>query len=284
MGKKKSKNQEVQGAWEWICKTWYAYKAKPFWAILMTVGIFLCTGILNSFLGNFFDSCSKVMNNASIGFWKKSVDLYYVMSAKTELTDASLEVFVIICTMLIGLVWILRGIFMSSIDDLKRTLEDIIKTGSEIDSANKDTDGSVNWEVKQKELITRNKQLRNTCETNIVKCRKEYRRMTVVVACITMVLLLNISLTVFAYNKVKDFRQSVSAIRPFITDSEFYALNRQWVLMTSKADYEKIIETLTEYAKRGTKQSDGNNSEIERGKVDEVRQHQAMHATRVAEG
>jgi hypothetical protein len=54
--------------------------------------------------------------------------------------------------------------------------------------------------------------------------------------------------------------------------------------MTSKADYEKILETLTEYAKRGTEQSNGNNSEIERGKVDEVRQHQAMHATRVAEG
>lgn len=273
MGKKKSKNQETQSVWEWICKTWYAYKAKPFWAILMAVGMFLGTGILNSFFGNFFDSCSQVMNNASIGFWKKSVDLYYVMSAKAELTDASLEVFVIFCTMLIGLVWILRGIFMSSIDDLKRTLEDIIKTGSEIDSVNGDTDEGIDWKVKRKELITRNRELRNTCETNIVKCRKEYRQITVVVACITIIFLLNISLTVFAYNKVKDFRQSVSAIRPFITDSEFYALNRQWVLMTSKADYEKILETLTEYAKRGTEQSNGNNSESKRLTVGEARQH-----------
>lgn len=273
MGKKKSKHQEAQSVWEWICKTWHAYKAKPFWASLMTIGIFLGTGILNSFFGNFFDSCSQVMNNASIGFWKKAVDLYYVMSAKAELTDASLEVFVIFCAMLIGVAWILQGIFMSSIDDWKRVLKDIIKTGNEIDSANGDTDEAVDWKAKREELITRNRQLRNRCETNIVKCRKEYRRMTVVVACIIIVFLLNISLTVFTYNKVKDFRQSVSVIRPFITDSELYALNRQWVLMTSKADYEKIIETLTEYAKRGAKQNDGNNSESKRLTVGEARQH-----------
>ena len=262
MGKKKTKKQEDQSFWAWVCKTWATYKAKPLWAILITVVVFLVTGILNSFLGNFFDACGQVMNNASVGFWKKFVDLYYVMSAKAELTDASLEVFVILYAMLIGVVWILRGIFMSSIDDWKRILEDIIKTGNEIDSANEYADEVVDWKVKREELITQNRVLRNRCEKNIVKSRKEYRRMTVVVTIITIVFVLNISLTVFAYNKVKDFRQSVSAIRPFITDSEFYVLNRQWVLMTSKADYEKIIETLTEYAKRGAKQSDENKVDL----------------------
>ena len=272
MDKKKTKKQEDQSFCAWVCKTWATYKAKPLWAILITGGVFVVTGILNSFLGNFFDSCSQVMNNASVGFWKKFVDLYYVMSAKAELTDASLEVFVILYAMLIWVVWILRGIFKSSIEDSKRILEDIIKNENKIGGANGDTDEVVDWKVKREELTTQNRQLRNRCEKNIVKSLKEYRRMTVVVTIITIVFILNISLTVFAYNKVKDFRQSVSAIRPFITDSELYVLNRQWVLMTSRADYEKIIETLSEYARRGAKQSDGNNSEIERGKVDEVRQ------------
>ncbi len=273
MDKKKTKKQEDQSFCAWVCKTWATYKAKPLWAILITGGVFVVTGILNSFLGNFFDSCSQVMNNASVGFWKKFVDLYYVMSAKAELTDASLEVFVILYAMLIGVVWILRGIFKSSIEDSKRILEDIIKNENKIGSANGDTDEVVDWKVKREELTTQNRQLRNRCEKNIVKSLKEYRRMTVVVTIITIVFILNISLTVFAYNKVKDFRQSVSAIRPFITDSEFYALNRQWVLMTSKADYEKILETLTEYAKRGTEQSNGNNSESKRLTVGEARQH-----------
>ena len=82
MGKKKSKNQEAQSVWEWICKTWYAYKAKPFWAILMAVGMFLGTGILNSFFGNFFDDSIVI----------KSVTLFYDILHIVHLAESKLAV------------------------------------------------------------------------------------------------------------------------------------------------------------------------------------------------
>lgn len=53
-----------------------------------------------------------------------------------------------------------------------------------------------------------------------------------------------------SYYWSRQFQKECTALRPFISDNEYHKLNRQWVTMTSRADYLAIKQQLAEYNKR----------------------------------
>ncbi len=52
------------------------------------------------------------------------------------------------------------------------------------------------------------------------------------------------------YFWISRFQRNCTAIRPFISDKEYYQLNRAWVTMTSAADYHAIEQQVNNYSKR----------------------------------
>ena len=214
------------------------------------VMLFLC-GIFNSFFTGFYDSCSVVIGNASVGFFKKFVDLYYVASARAELTDGSNEIIWFVYVFLIAAMWILRDVFKwISVDKSKSILQKAVDIGTAIDSMGKESKREEKEGCGASDLKKINRKLQDLCEKDVVKYTKQYRRMTVVVLIMTGLFVFSLSLTRFAYDTLKDYKHSVAVIRPYITDQEYYMLNRQWVLMKSKTDFQNVVKTMAEYAKR----------------------------------
>ena len=218
---------------------------------LIGIGMLFICGIFNSFFTGFYDSCSVVIGNASVGFFKKFVDLYYVASARAELTDGSNEIIWFVYVFLIAAMWILRDVFKwISVDKFKSILQDVVDIGAAIDNMGSESKRDVNESSSVSDLKKKNRRLQDLCEKEVVKCTKQYRRMTWVIVVMTVLFVFTLSLTRFAYDTLKDYRHSVVVIRPYITDQEYYMLNRQWVLMKSKTDFQNVVKTMAEYAKR----------------------------------
>ena len=102
MSKKKVKKNE--GWYGKLCQMMSNHNIVRKWLIGIVM-LFLC-GIFNSFFSGFYDSCSIVIGNASVGFFRKFVDLYYVASARAELTDGSNEITWFVYCFLIAAMWI----------------------------------------------------------------------------------------------------------------------------------------------------------------------------------
>ena len=214
------------------------------------VMLFLC-GIFNSFFSEFYDSCSVVIGNASVGFFRKFVDLYYVASARAELTDGSNELTWFVYCISIATLWILRGVFKCiSVDKYKSILQETVDIGAAIDNMGNETKREVNESCSVSDLRKKNRRLQDLCEKEVIESTKQYRRMSWGILFVTVLFIFSLSLTRFAYDTLKDYKRSVAAIRPYITDQEYYMLNRQWVLIKSKADYQNVLKIMAEYVKR----------------------------------
>ena len=257
MGKKKVKKND--GWYGKLCQMMSSHNIvrKGLIGIVM---LFLC-GVFNSFFSGFYDSCSVVIGNASVGFFRKFVDLYYVASARAELTDGSNEIIWFVYLFLIAAMWILRDVFKwISVDKSKSILQKAVDIGTAIDSMGKESKREEKEGCSVSDLRKENRRLQDLCEKEVVKCTKQYRRMTWVIVVMTVLFVFTLSLTRFAYDTLKDYRHSVAVVRPYITDQEYYMLNRQWVLMKSKTDFQNVVKTMAEYAKRAEASAEQSNT------------------------
>lgn len=234
-----------------ILRVWSACKSHLLGKMLIAFAVLLLSGVLNSLFKGFYDSCGVVISNASVGFFKKFVDLYYVVSAKAELSDGANEAVWIVYCLLIVAMWSLRDVFKwIAVDKSHSFLQAAIDNGVRIDKASKNPEAITEEVHDINSLRKSNRKLQELCEKDVAKYTKQYWGMTCVVGFMTAVFVFGLSLTRFAYATLKDYRHSVTAIRPFITEQEYHMLNRQWVLMKSKADYQNILKMLADYAKR----------------------------------
>ena len=249
MSKKKAK---AHNNWHGkLSRVWSICKSHFFGKMLIAVAVLFLSGILNSLFKGFYDSCGVVINNASVGFFRKLVDLYYVVSAKAELTDGANETVWFVYCLLIAAMWILRDAFKwMAVDKSKSFLQAAIDNGVKIDEVSKGPEARTEEVYDINRLRKSNRELQKLCEKDVAKYTKQYWGMTCVVALMTILFVFTLSLTRFAYATLKDYRHSVTAIRPFITEQEYHMLNRQWVLMKSKADYQNVLKMLADYAKR----------------------------------
>lgn len=257
MGKKKVKKND--GWYGKLCQMMSNHNIvrKGLIGIVM---LFLC-GIFNSFFSGFYDSCSIVIGNASVGFFRKFVDLYYVASARADLTDGSNEIILLVYFFLIATMWILRDVYKwISVDKFKRFLQEAVDIGTAIDSMGKESKREEKEVYSVSELRKKNRKLQDLCEKDVIKYTKQHRRMTWGILAMTVLFIFILSLTRFAHDTLKDYKHSVTAIRPYITDLEYYMLNRQWVLMKSKADYQNIVKMIAEYAKRAEASAEQSNT------------------------
>ena len=247
MSKKKVKKNE--GWYGKLCQMMSSHNIvrKGLIGIVM---LFLC-GIFNSFFSGFYDSCSIVIGNASVGFFRKFVDLYYVASARAELTDGSNEIILLVYCFLIAALWILRDVFKwISVDKSKSSLQKAVDIGTAIDNMGMESKREEKEDYSVNDLKKINRRLQDLCEKDIIKYTKQHRRMTWGILGMTVLVIFGLSLTRFAYATLKDYKYSVAVIRPYITDQECHMLNRRWVLMKSKTDFQNIVKIMAEYAKR----------------------------------
>ncbi len=73
---------------------------------------------------------------------------------------------------------------------------------------------------------------------------------TVFIAFFVLYMMGTTSLMMDCYFRLCQFQRACTIIRPFISDHEYYSLNRAWVTMTSKADYLKLKNQFNLYQKR----------------------------------
>ena len=59
-----------------------------------------------------------------------------------------------------------------------------------------------------------------------------------------------ITLSLISYGLLKQGRLNIIRVRPFISELEYHQLNRQWVMMKSKADYLAFKQQIEEYNQR----------------------------------
>ena len=262
--KRKQKPEESQGLWAGIKRIWGALKANPLGALVIALGSLLLVGILNSFLGIFYDSCSKAMGNASVGFWHKFVDLYYINAAKAELTDVAETIYSTMFSFIIAALWAVMSLLKFDIERLKRDLRELDDIEEDIEAEAKmattsPTDNVVALEKlrqkKSSELRKRTKDLRDKLSKDLKQSSKNRFWCNLLCFLITLVVVLQVSFDLVAYNSLKKYKHRVSAIRPFVTAIEHQTLDRQWILMRSKLDHQKIMEKLEVYEKRAADQT-----------------------------
>lgn len=258
MGHKKKartgKTQSVYAGFKRICR---ACKDNPLGALVIALGSIVVMGILNSFLGNFYDSCSKAMGNASVGFWRKSVDFFYITSAKTELTDTIVTIYFIIYWVMLCMLWTAKSAWKQSIEKRQSTLRELDDMDEEIATEEKasaidSTDKLFEkWRENQtRALRRRTRNLRKEISKDLEK--ESSINLGVNLGCffLTIIIVLQLLIDLVSYNNLKTYRHRITAVRPFMTSFENQVLERQWVLMRSKEDYQKIMETLRSYEQR----------------------------------
>ena len=253
--KRKVGNQKCNGLMTEICRIYSVFKSNPIGAIIFAFGALIFTGIFNSLFGNFFTSCSEVMSNASVGFWRKFVDLYYAMAAKAELTDASEDVACGFYCLMIGALWVVRDAFKKFVvDEMKNLLQEATGTLAKLDNVECGQHDEVDSGSSLQQVRKDSKKLVEACKKKLTSYETQFRWLTLAVTFFAIFFVFDLTLKISSYEKLKDFKKSVTVIRPYITDSEYHMLNRKWVLMNSKADYKNILETLQTYAKRSDAQ------------------------------
>ena len=257
--KKKQKPEESQGMWAGIKRIWVACKANPLGALVIALGSLLLVGILNSFFGNFYDSCSKAMGNASVGFWHKFVDLYYINAAKAELTDVAVTIYSTFFSFIVVALWAAISLLKFDDERLKRDLRELDDIEEDIaaEARMATTNPTENLvaldklrQKKSSELRKRTKDLRDKLLKDLKQSSKNCFWRNLLCLLITLVVVFQVSIDLVAYNSLKQYRHRVAAIRPFVTAIEHQTLDRQWILMRSKLDYQKIMEKLKAYEKR----------------------------------
>ena len=254
--KQKTTAQEKTGFFAGVCRIFSTCKANPIGSAIIAIFLFFFAGIFNSLFGNFFTSCSEVMSNASVGFWRKLVDLYYAIAAKAELTDASKDAACIFYCLLIGALWLTRGSFkIFGIDRMKDIFHEASRNLAKIDNAEcNHHDEGENLEHSLQQVRKSCKNLVEDCKKMIASYEQQFRWITFAVAAASKFVAFDLTLKISSYEKIKDFKKSVAVIRPYITDLEYHVLNQKWVLMNSKTDYKNILDMLQAYAKRSDAQ------------------------------
>lgn len=242
MGKKAKQQKKLKTPswWRRFC----------FSAIKWVAG-FVFLGIATQLFGGIFSAWAIAIKNASKGFLHKFADTYFIQAATTELTDSASSFSLIVGIMALSGLWFLLKAVKLHIDQTEKDIAEIsdYKPASSlsdmVDHLSKQTEERKQraWSLK-KEIDNERKWLKTTKVLFwILVCFDVYA----------------ISGDTVAYALVKGYRQDVVKIRPFISDSEYHHLNRQWVLMKSREDYRAIQKQIAEYKKRG--ESDGKSDE-----------------------
>jgi hypothetical protein len=172
------------------------------------------------------------------------------------------------CFIIVAL-WAVTPLLKSDIERLRRNIRELDDIDEEIKEEEKMSTTSLADNLvlldkvrrkKSSELRRRTRDLRDKMLNDLKQSSKKSFRLNLFCLIVTFVIVLQVSIDLMAYNSLKKYRHRVSAIRPFITTIEHQTLDRQWILMRSKSDHQKIIEKLKVYEKRAEKQTTGDAS------------------------
>ncbi len=211
--------------------------------------IIIITGVANAIFGNLFYICGIAIKGSSRSLLQKFFDVYYISASRFEVADMGIFPWMMSCELcfFIALYGCRRA--NDRIGDLEQYLEETKLMEMKI-SENDGGKGSTNEHVNKREIKERITKLRNTITKHLSRA-KIIKWIILILATVSMsTLIFDCTLTLSSYSKVKLFHKSVTSVRPFISENEFYNLNRQWVMMKSCRDYKAIKAKIAEYEKR----------------------------------
>lgn len=203
---------------------------------------FIFTGVATSLFTSIFDTWAIAIKNASKGFLRKYVDTYVIRAAGTELTDGVPS----ISLLLFILFWVGIWIFVKSLETEQHRIEkELGKLDRDVDN---DKKSNVNFMIKESENLCRQQLLE--LKQNFGRTKKELKWIKWLYSILAVFSFYAWTLQKVSYDLVKIYRHDIIRVRPFMTDSEFHQLNRQWVMMKSRRDYKTIKAIISEYEKR----------------------------------
>ena len=198
--------------------------SRIFWLILSSVISFLvvCLG------GDRIKALATVIKSSSNGVCHKLVDAFFAASSCENLFDGSSKLE--IDGVWMGVLMVLMcGLFGFIRDALKR-LDNILEIVPEND--------------------------KDSIET-IQSEKRTIKRVKTGVLVFLPVIIIFLVLNVFQQTLLRDQRRAIIRVRPFITDSEYHHLNRQWTKIRSLDDYRAFHRKVSEYSHRVEESEDG---------------------------
>ena len=206
------------------------------------IACFILSGIATSLFTGMFDAWAVALKNASKGFLRKLADTYVIRAASTELTDDASGLALSASILLGSAFWM----FVRFLEFAQKQTEQELADLKKHDAQMRDDDLKPllhNLENQQKRRISELEE-KSAKGKKDVKWFKWFCRIMLILMCY------GLSLQAVSYALVKSYRQGVVKIRPFISDTEYYQLNRSWVMMKSRKDYRAIWRQIDEYEKR----------------------------------
>ena len=214
-----------------------------FWnSAILKILSFVIAGVATSLFTDIFKTWAISIKSASSGIFHKFADTYVISAASAELSDGVSGLSSIFGILFLFVIWFL----------LKATSIDIEQSSQEILEISDYGNALENQDVAKltAKLIEKDKTRISKLKRKIQDNRVFLRVTRVIFWFMVISTVYGITRNEVSYALLKGFRRDVVRVRPYITDTEYYFLNRQWVMMKSCEDYKAITETIAEYEKR----------------------------------
>lgn len=178
--------------------------------------------------GDRLRALATVIKSTSNGFCHKLVDAFFAASSCENLFDGASRL-EIDGVWMGALMVLMCGLFGFIHDALKR-LDSLLEIVPEDD---KDSIATIQSE------------------------KRTIKRVKAGVLIFLPVIIVCLVLNVSQQTLLRDQRRAIIRVRPFISDSEYHHLNRQWTMIRSQDDYRAFHRKVSEYSRRTDEAEDG---------------------------
>lgn len=216
---------------EWI-------SARP---LIKTFVSFMALGVATNLFGGLFNLWGIAIRNASKGFLRKLCDTYIIRAATTELSDSASGFVMVVSFALLFFLWLFEKFLVLVFNQRKA---DFVKITSS-DSSGQMSHKRENADELMAKYISKMKKQIDKDKRELIIWKWLFRLICIFV-------LYTLSLYEISYALVKGHRQDMIKVRPFITDAEFYMVEREWVMMKSLDDYKALYRKISEFEGRET--------------------------------
>ena len=203
---------------------------------------FVIAGVATSLFTDIFKTWAIAIKNASSGFFHKFADTYVISAASAELSDGAFGLSSIFGILFLFAIWFFLKAISMDIEQSSQEILDISDYGNALE----------NQDVAKltAKLIETDKARISKLKRKIQDNRFFLRVARILFWFMAISSVYGITRNEVSYALLKGFRRDVVRVRPYISDPEYYILNRQWVMMKSCEDYKAITEIIAEYEKR----------------------------------
>jgi hypothetical protein len=224
-------------------KMWQLIRTHPVSSLLIAGGVWCGKQVLAVALRPIFDSWGIALQNTSLSALQKLASMKYIAASKYNMTDIFVgPAFVVVFAFL---TWLWQS--QIQLTKLHRDLKNALATNRKrearfkcLDSAR--TSGRAQEELRELQEDNLKEHQKMERDIRIVHAVKWSTGLLLLLSSIILIVSISFSLSVYTFKG--RFERDCEILRPYMSDSDYHRLIRQWRLMTSKADYLAIEKQL----------------------------------------